>query len=105
MSTKTDVAPPQSDEDPLYQRARKRAEELQGFYIHLVVYVAVNTGLFAINALTRGENGSWWFYWPLLGWGIALVIHALTTFGGLFSEDWKDRKAQQLYTRSRRDAA
>jgi fatty acid desaturase len=93
------------DEDPIYRRARKRAEELQGFYIHLVVYATVNLSLFAINALTRGENGGWWFYWPLLGWGIALIIHALTTFGGVFSEDWRERKAEELYERSRRDAA
>jgi hypothetical protein len=82
--------------------ADKRAEELQGFYIHLLVYAVVNAGLFAINALTRGDEGGWWFYWPLLGWGIGLLIHTLTTFGPVFSSDWKERKAQELYERSRR---
>ena len=61
--------------------ARKRAEELQGYYIHLSVYVAVNLGLFLINSLTR-DGGTWWFYWPMLGWGIGLVVHTLVTFGG-----------------------
>jgi hypothetical protein len=92
----------QREDDPLLQRARKRAEELQGFYIHLLVYLTVNGGLFAINALTRGDQGGWWFYWPLAGWGIGIAIHALTTFGGLFSEDWKDHKAEELYRRARR---
>lgn len=91
-------------DDPLYTSAHKRAAELQGFYIHLLVYLAVNGGLFVINLLTRDGNGGWWFYWPLAGWGIGLVIHALTTFAGLFSEDWKDRKAAEIYERTRHQA-
>jgi hypothetical protein len=104
MSTQTDTMPRETDaagEDPLFRSAKKRAEELQGFYIHVFIYTAVNTGLFAINALTR-DGGTWWFYWPLLGWGIGLTIHALVTFAGLFSEGWKDRKAAELYDRARR---
>jgi 2TM domain len=90
-------------EDPAYRSARKRAEELQGFYVHLLVYIAVNTGFFVLNLFTRADHGGWWFYWPLTGWGIGLTIHALVTFGGLFSEDWKDRKASELYDRARHD--
>jgi hypothetical protein len=104
MRTETDTMLTETDgagEDPLLHSAKKRAEELQGFYIHLFVYAAVNAGLFAINALTR-DGGAWWFYWPLLGWGIGLTIHALVTFAGLFSQDWKERKAAELYDRARR---
>jgi 2TM domain-containing protein len=86
--------------DPAYRSAEKRAEELQGFYIHLLVYVAINTGLFLINLLTR-DGGGWWFYWPLAGWGIGLAIHALATFAGVFSESWKERKAAEIYDRTR----
>ena len=43
--------------DPAYQAALERAEMLQGYYIHLLVYVAVNTGLFFINLFTRGGDG------------------------------------------------
>ncbi|HEX6398906.1 MAG TPA: 2TM domain-containing protein, partial [Actinomycetota bacterium] len=77
------------------------AEELQGFYTHLVVYLVVNTGLFLINLLSRGEGGGWWFFWPLAGWGIGLLIHGLTTFTGLFSDSWKARKAAEIYERQR----
>jgi hypothetical protein len=105
MRTEIDKRPEASSEDPLYRSAHKRAEELQGFYIHLLVYIAVNAGLFAVNALTRGADGSWWFYWPLVGWGIGLFIHTLATLAGLFSEDWKDRKASELYDRARRHSS
>jgi hypothetical protein len=79
--------------------ARRRAAELQGFYIHLLVFFVINGGLFAINAITRGAGGTWWFYWPLMGWGIALLIHAATVYVGVFSEDWRDRKARQILER------
>ena len=87
-------------EDQAYRTALRRAEELQGYYIHLLVYVAVNAGFFIINLLTRGDNGDWWFVWPLAGWGIAVAIHTMVVFGGVFSESWKERKADELYRRS-----
>ena len=55
-----------------------------------------------INLLTKGDGGSWWFYWPLAGWGIGLALHVLVTFGGVFSDEWKERKAAQIYERTRR---
>ena len=66
------------------QWARRRLVAEKGFYVHLVTYVAVISGLFIINALTG--SGRWWFVWPAIGWGIGLTIHALSTFGliGLF---------------------
>jgi hypothetical protein len=97
---------PKRDEErdeKAYQAAEKRAEELQGFYVHLLVYAVVNGGLFAINLLSRDDGGTWWFYWPLVGWGLGLIIHALATFGGVFSEGWKNRKAAELYDRAARD--
>lgn len=87
-----------SHDDELLEAARRRAAELQGLYIHLMVYAVINAGLFVINALTRGD-GSWWFYWPLLGWGIALLIHVATVNVGVFSEDWKEHKARQILER------
>ena len=62
-----------------YQKAKKRVEALKGFYTHLTVYVLVNLLLFTINMLTSPD--SLWFYWPLLGWGIAVGLQALRVFG------------------------
>lgn len=91
-------------EDEAYQAALERAEMLQGYYTHLLVYLVVNTGLFVINLLTKGDGGTWWFYWPLAGWGIALAIHTMVVFGDVFSEGWKHRKAEQIYRRSRHES-
>src|SRR5687768_6838026 len=99
MGTDVDIQP----KDREYEAAQARAEELQGFYIHLLVYAVVNLGLFVINLLTKGDGGTWWFYWPLAGWGIGLGVHALAVFAGVFGEGWKERKAAEIYERSRRE--
>jgi hypothetical protein len=70
------------DQQQRYERARARVQAIKGFYVHASVFVVVNLGLFVINALTTGLGGGvWWFYWPLLGWGIGLGAHALGVFG------------------------
>ena len=82
--------------DAAYVRARKRAEDLQGLYIHVLVYVVINLGLFALNWLQRGDDGGWWFQWATLGWGIGLLIHIMVLVAPVFSDDWADRKAERL---------
>ena len=68
-----------SEQETRYQNAKKRVEALKGFYTHLTVYVLVNLLLFTVDVLTSPD--SLWFYWPLMGWGIAVALHALRVFG------------------------
>jgi fatty acid desaturase len=85
--------------DPAYDKARERAKALQGLYVHLFVFSVVTGALFLINWATRGPNGGWWFYWPLLGWGVAVVIHLATVFLPVFSPDWVDGRAARIAAR------
>jgi hypothetical protein len=91
-----------SDDEQAYERARKRVEEIKGFYVHLGIYLIVNSMLFAINMLS--DSGSLWFYWPLLGWGIGLGAHAFSVFamGGFFGAEWEERKIRSLLEKERR---
>ncbi|MFL6664877.1 MAG: 2TM domain-containing protein, partial [Rhizobacter sp.] len=41
-------------DDQLEARARRRVGMKMGFYIHALVYVLVNAGLYAINLSTGG---------------------------------------------------
>lgn len=91
----------QEREDAIYKRAKARVEALRGFYIHAMVYAVVNLGLFAINMLTSRD--SLWFYWPLIGWGIALAINGLVVLGGgVFGGDWEERKIRETMAEERR---
>jgi 2TM domain len=89
------------EEDVRLQRARKRVEEIKGFYVHLTVYLVVNLGLFLINLIS--DSGNWWFLWPLLGWGVALAIHGAVVFGveGPFGQAWEERKVRELMERDK----
>jgi len=90
----------QDDEQRLYERARKRAQELRSFYSTMVIYVLVNALLFVIDILT---GDGLWFYWPLLGWGIGMAIWAFSLFGlgGHLGSDWEERKTRELMERER----
>ena len=74
------------------EQAKERIEELRGFYAHLAAYVAVNVFLLIVNLITSPEV--LWFFFPLLGWGIGLAIHAVTVFWT--GNEWERRKMEEL---------
>jgi 2TM domain len=86
------------DQEQKRIQAQHYVAKLKGFYVHLATYVAVNSLLFAINALT---SGPWWFYWPLLGWGIGIAMHALGVFGfdRVLGREWEEKKIEELMKR------
>jgi len=87
--------------DPRYAAARKQVDEEKGFYSHATSYIVVNGFLFALDFFT--SPGHWWFYWPLLGWGIGLASHGFQVFGRqrLFSSRWEDRRIKELMDKDR----
>ncbi len=91
------------DEQERYRRAKEAVEARKGFLSHFLIYLLVNAGLFLINLLTRRDGGSWWFYWPLLGWGIGVAVHAVSAYGffGLFGRDWEEREIRRLMDKDR----
>jgi len=46
----------------------------KGFQTHLATYAGVNLLLIVINITTKPD--SYWFFWPLLGWGLGVLGHA-----------------------------
>ena len=58
--------------------ARRRAGAKFGFYVHLAIFVAVNTLLYVVNLRAAPEIH--WHLFPLGGWVIGLAIHGLAVF-------------------------
>jgi hypothetical protein len=83
-----------NEQEIKYQKAKERVAALRGFYIHLGVFVLVNLGLFLRNMISSPDT--LWFYWPLIGWGIAVVLHALRVFGGALGSNWEEKKVEEL---------
>jgi hypothetical protein len=67
-----------------------------------MVFVAVNGLLHVINFVTSPR--SYWAFWPVLGWGMGLVVHAAVTFRWLpfSSKEWEERKIRELMEKERR---
>lgn len=84
------------DEKHALESARKFVEARIDFFVHFLIYLFVNGVLFIINY--RFSRGTWWFYFPLLFWGIGVFAHFLSVF--LFShnvkEKWIHKKAREL---------
>jgi hypothetical protein len=80
------------EENNAYLRAKKRVEELKGFYINLTSYCIVIPTSALINYNTFW--GFQWFWFPMLGWGMGLTFHAFGVFG--YGKSWEERKIQEL---------
>ena len=80
-------------EKELYEQARKRVEEKKALFIHLVVYVVVNLFLITIWAVTGA--GFPWFVFPLGGWGIGVLFHALSVFVFSKKSSWEQREIER----------
>ena len=66
--------------------AIERLETKRDFRRHVVIYVAVNTMLVVIWAMSGA--GYFWPIWPIMGWGVGLAFYAWTVYGQRpFTED------------------
>lgn len=65
--------------ESLRDRAFKRIQKRRDFFAHLTVFVLVNGALMAIWALVSSDS-LFWPMFPMLGWGIGLVMHAWDVF-------------------------
>jgi len=82
--------------DDRYFQAKKRVQEIKGFYGNLTAYILVNIGFLVLNLLTTPNE--LWFYWPMLGWGVGVVIHGMRAFNCMpfFGKDWEDQKIKEF---------
>lgn len=79
---------PAAADDELLRRARKRVDRKVGFYVHALVFVLVNGGMWMASQLFG--HGRWGF-WPVWGWALGLSIHGIVTFLSLRGEGLRDR--------------
>ena len=91
------------------RRAKKRLEEIKGFYIHLIVYLLVNGFITISNLIHLDEGESFWhfgiFITPVF-WGIGLLMHGLYTFNAhpFMGKKWEERKIRKFMEEDRNEA-
>lgn len=94
-------------------RAKKRLEELKGFYWHLAAYIGVNSFITISTIIGRMSNGASflevldfgtfavWFFW-----GIGLFFHGMKVFSHnpIFSKAWEERQIQKYIEKDKQQA-
>jgi hypothetical protein len=86
------------DESAKYLRAKKRVEDLKGFYGSLVAYCVIIPFLAFMNYQTSWQFQ--WFWFPMFGWGLGLVIQAFHIFG--MGGSWEDKKIKEIMEKNNR---
>ena len=96
------------------ERAKKRVEELKGFYIHFMVYIFVNimiSTVIVVSHMYDGDNfiesffdfGTWstWLFW-----GIGMFFHGLKVFSynPFFNKEWEERQMQKYLEEDRNES-
>ena len=81
-----------SPESIAYQKAARRVKDLRDFYSNLISYCLVIPFLIFINL--RTSPGYHWFWWPMFGWGLGLILNAIKVFG--VSSNWEEKLIQKI---------
>jgi fatty acid desaturase len=106
LSTQTEAPTEAEAMQRRRELAIKRLKAKNGFKIHLLVYLCVNTMLVVIWAVTTSAAGLFtspgpaWFPWPIfviLGWGVGLAAHGYSVyFAGHYTEEQIQREMRNL---------
>lgn len=87
-------------------RAKKRVDELKGFYIHFSIYLAVNAFILVNIYLNTDDFWQVGHFFTLFFWGIGVAFHAMNVFryNPLFSKSWEERQIKKYMDKDRNDA-
>ncbi len=88
------------------ERAEAQLEKTKSYYMHVMSYIIVCTGLLLLNlfmiykskeTLSDIHFNQLWSLWVFFGWGIGLFSHSVHYFfrTRFFSKQWEKRKLEE----------
>ena len=88
------------------RRAKKKVDDIKGFYIHFSIYLIINTFILVNIYLNTDDFWQWGHFLTLFFWGIGVAFHGARVFGFrlLFSKSWEERQIQKYIDKDRKDA-
>jgi hypothetical protein len=89
-----------SNQNTRRDEARRWVRRKRIFYSVVGIYLALSLMWFAIDLLD--DSSGFWFYWPMLGTGLGVVVTGVVLggLGGLFGTDWERREIERYLRRS-----
>lgn len=93
--------------DVRYELAYKRVKRIKGFYVHLFIYLLVNSFIILskYNEDSIGDANFWeWQSWnTVFFWGIGVLAHGLSVFGDnlFFGAKWEQKKIKELMNKDK----
>lgn len=88
-----------TDFENAYLKAHRRVKEIKEFYSNLISYCIVMPFIIFINYYTYW--GFQWFWFPLFGWGLGVVIHGFTVFG--YGTSWEEKKIREIMEKEKQN--
>ncbi|RLJ39541.1 2TM domain-containing protein [Acidovorax sp. 106] len=79
--------------DALEALAHRRAQAKLGWYLHAAAYLLVNAVMFALSDRAFGTRP--WSVYPLLGWGLGVVMHGISVFALGSGSGLRERMVQR----------
>lgn len=88
-----------------YKRAKKRVDELKGFYIHLAIYVVINAFILVNVYLRTDDFWQWPHFVTLFSWGLGIAFHGVYVFGfnPLLGKNWEQRMIQKYMDEDKKE--
>jgi hypothetical protein len=90
------------DDNARRDEARRWVRRKRIFYTVVGIYLALSLMWLAIDLLD--DSSGFWFYWPMLGVGVGVLITGVVLggLGGLFGAEWERREVERYMRRSER---
>ncbi|WP_347174463.1 2TM domain-containing protein [Polaribacter uvawellassae] len=88
-----------------YLKAKKRVEDIKGFYIHLAIYFTINIFISSVQIIDGFKEdklfseifSDFGMYAVWLFWGIGIIFHWLGVFESkFFGKKWEERKLNEI---------
>jgi len=89
-------------ENSKYVRAVERVEKLKEFYQNLASYIIIMPFLIFINI--EFSPNFYWFWFPLIGWGIGVLFHWLeaNNYNIFLGANWEEKKIKEIMEEDKR---
>jgi hypothetical protein len=96
-----------NDEKIRYDLAVKRLKKIKSFYVHLLVFIIINSFVIYMNIRSLPPTETVFqfkVFSTAFFWGIGLLAHAVSVFGFdfIFGNNWEAKKIKQFMEEDRR---